>query len=131
MNILKLEITKEHYYSKAVKIIVDDVPLENHIANILSDLESDYSYMELDDFLSKFKKVLVGEKVNLLICSCGVEECSAFAVRITEVNNTIVWDNFCLYHKDRNLTDFKPFIFDRRQYLDEFKKIKLIFNRFR
>ena len=57
----------------------------------------------------------------ILGCSCGVDECSHYVVKITETEKNVIWDDaFSVKH---HLPNYFHFEFDKKQYFKEVEKL--------
>ena len=55
------------------------------------------------------------QKSLLLQCTCGITECWFLLATITLTDSTVVWSDFCQFHRDWRY-DLGPFVFDRASY---------------
>jgi hypothetical protein len=69
-------------------------------------------------------------KTALLDCPCGCEGCWTLAAKISELENTILWNDFEQIHRNGEITDdvwdYKnmKFEFEKNQYFKELEKLK-------
>lgn len=54
-------------------------------------------------------------KSLLLSCTCGITDCWFLLATITVTADTVVWSDFCQFHRDW-IYDLGPFVFDRGRY---------------
>jgi hypothetical protein len=57
-----------------------------------------------------------GDRVVLLVCTCGCEGCWDFVGRVTVGEEAVVWDDFRQVHRDWDYSALGRFVFDRRHY---------------
>lgn len=57
----------------------------------------------------------VNQKSLLLQCGCGITNCWFLLAKITVSEDTVLWQNFCQFHRDWRY-DLGPFVFDRVRY---------------
>ena len=57
----------------------------------------------------------------VLGCSCGVDGCDQYLVRITETRNSIIWDDYS--HVSRYRQNLLHFEFVKKQYFKEVEKL--------
>ena len=58
---------------------------------------------------------------SILGCSCGLDVCTQYLVRITETENSVIWDDyFAIKHNEPNYFHFE---FEKKQYFKEVEKL--------
>lgn len=57
-------------------------------------------------------------KATLLGCTCGIVECWFLLVRITVLDDVVIWSGFEQFHRNW-IYGLGPFVFDKRAYLRE------------
>ena len=59
--------------------------------------------------------------MGVLGCACGDDGCGIYLVRITETENSVIWDDyFAFYHNTPNYFHFE---FEKNQYYEEVEKL--------
>jgi len=59
--------------------------------------------------------------VSILGCRCGDDRCSQYIVKITETENSVIWDDyFAIRDKQSNYFHFE---FEKKQYFKEVEKL--------
>lgn len=132
--ILELESVRHGTYkATAVAILVNgrrlealarDVELSHAVDEGSPNLAGDYSPLSLDDIRGD-RMHFLGRPVTtwfddgdtvLMGCPCGEWGCWPLTVRVEVGATSVEWSGFRNGHRDWDLTDLGPFVFDRAQY---------------
>ena len=61
------------------------------------------------------------ESAGVLGCACGSDGCSVYLVRITETENSVIWDDYFAFKF--NTPNYFHFEFEKKQYYEEVEKL--------
>lgn len=128
-----IEIDEEYGFGtqSAVYIIINDVNLllyehkwdiyngyyESYCFTQHGGLDSDEVFLPSKRFLGEGKGCRCEEGLTCILgCSCGIEYCNPFYVRIVTKESTVVWSDFTPGDSTQPLPELGPFEFDKMKY---------------
>lgn len=138
MDQLSIKIEETVFEGQAIwlaHIFINDTPLKEivkrHEENEIRSQDDKpllgaYQSLELDILYEHLMEATFLGEAEILGCgSCGIDSCWPFTVDIEEKNGQIIWSNYRQpYRKQWKYKDLKPFIFDKKDYFDEVKKLE-------
>lgn len=115
------------------KSLIDLVKeVEMPLANITGEesIAGNYAPLTLEDLYDEVNvkdNVVDGLKQSTVLgCTCGCVECWPLYVKIEQSENYVIWSGFRNPHRFWNYSSFGPFVFDKKQYKYELKKLETL-----
>ena len=103
-----------------VRDIAYDVELPYAMANEEPYNAGSYAYLRPDEVFCHYQS---DEKLTIYGCGCGMPACWPLDVRITKQDDSVIWSDFELCHREDWKHDGMYYIFRREQYDNEMAKI--------